>query len=343
MPQHTLKITQYASFLKNNPWLLLPNRNSLNYARYKLSTKTALVDISKCGIVFTTLYLTKRCNLNCSFCIVAKSRTGDDIKQFDMDIDQFTRIINHKAFNRSLYVMLSGGEPLLNRHIFEMIRYLKKQKRLVAMTSNGTLLQGKVDSLIAAGIDSINISVYDTNINLLRKIVPHVARHCFVKLCKVVTRGMLQDPRPVEEAAELAASTQCNGLYLAMPGPGAPADLHEDIIYDDNPDFAGFCKNLRHKFPNLSINFFEPLHRAPKQIQCQMPWYFGIVDNQGNLGFCCYDSICNKGNLFDTPDAELYNRSPWQPVRQEILHYNSSQKNFCADCYLANDHWSSRI
>lgn len=345
MFRNVLKIKQCITLLRRNPWLLVPNRNSLNYARYKFSKKTASVDISKCGIVFTTLLLTRRCNLNCSFCIVAKSRATQDIKQFDMKFDQFSKIINHEAFNRSLYIMLSGGEPLLNENIFEMIHYLKKQKRLVAMTTNGTLLGGKIDALMREKIDSINISVYDTNIKVLRTIVPDVARRCFVKLCKVVTRSMLKEPRPVEEAAELAVSAKCSGLYLAniMPGPGTPADLHQDVIYDDDPDYPAFRERLRQKFPGLAINFFEPLHRDPRQIQCQMPWYFGIVDNQGNLGFCCYDSLCNKGNVFDTHPEGVYNRVPWLPVRQEILQYDSGRNNFCKDCYLANEAWSSRI
>ncbi|MFZ5569085.1 MAG: radical SAM protein [Thermodesulfobacteriota bacterium] len=345
MTFNLLKLKQHLRIIGHNPWLLGLHPNILNYLKYKIEKKRTTVDIHKRGVVYTTLYLTRRCNLNCRFCIVARTTNTRDHREFEMSPGQCRRIMEHPAFNRSLYVMLSGGEPLLNDHIGDIVRLLKGQKRIVSVTTNGLLLPRKLDRLLEAGLDSINISVYDETIEKLREIVPVAAAASFVKLCKLVTRDMLHDPGKVEEAAELAAASNCGGLYLAnvLPGPGTSHDISAGVVFENDPAFEPFQRRLKRKFPGLPIHFFAPLQRTPRKRVCQIPWYLGIVDNQGNYGFCCYDHLCNKGNIYDEALSRFHNGDPWPRVRGEILDPSAPMTVFCRNCYLLNDRWAAKV
>ncbi len=344
---NALKLRHYIAIIKNNPWMLAANENVFNYLKYKLRKKNVDIDVRRQGVVFLTLYLTRRCNLSCDFCIVSTQRDGKNLMKYEMSVDQCEILMNRPLFKKSLYVMLSGGEPLLNDDIGRIIRLLKHQKRIVAINTNGALLQKKIDELIESRIDSINISVYDENVAALRRIVPFVAKNIFTKLCKVVTKDMLDDPEKVYEAASLACESKCGGLYLAnvLPGPGTNSDLTAKVIFDDDPSYEIFKRRMKKKFPHLYVNYFAPLQRNPIMKTCEMPWYFCVVDNQGDCGFCCYDSLCDKGNVFDEQQGGIYSRAPWPQVRGMLLDESNSARSssFCKNCYLLNDGWSSRM
>jgi cyclic pyranopterin phosphate synthase len=58
-------------------------------------------------------------------------------------------------------VKVTGGEPLVRRGAAELVKNLKALPGIekVTMTSNGVLLAEHIDSLIAAGLDAVNISL----------------------------------------------------------------------------------------------------------------------------------------------------------------------------------------
>lgn len=119
-----------------------------------------------------------RCTLRCNFC-----PTGDDVlmKQTmgrnhgPMDLDLFKKIVDDIAkFPKPLKVLrlYKDGEPLVNRHFADMVRYAKASGRIesVDTTTNATLLNpARNVEIIESGIDRINISIYGMNADRYEK------------------------------------------------------------------------------------------------------------------------------------------------------------------------------
>lgn len=109
------------------------------------------------------------CNLKCKFCVhsdreaVKKAEVNWGI----MPLTLFTRIIDDMkvkwgGVKIKKLRLFQIGEPLLNPHICEMIKYAKDADvaECIEITTNGTLLNPEMNiKLIEAGLDILNISV----------------------------------------------------------------------------------------------------------------------------------------------------------------------------------------
>jgi len=113
---------------------------------------------------FKKIYLetTNICNLNCDFC----HKTKRDKKM--MNLNEFKNIVD-KIENKSEYLYFHlMGEPLLNKDIYEFLKYSAKKGFKNIITTNGTLLN-TVDKRIFNKdiLYKMNISIhsYDGNDN----------------------------------------------------------------------------------------------------------------------------------------------------------------------------------
>src|SRR5947209_9066529 len=102
------------------------------------------------------LEVTNRCNLLCETC----PRTFEDLEPpADMSMELFRRIVDQVPDVRR--VVLHGvGEPMLVKHLPDMIRYLKGRGVHVLFNTNGTLLAPrKHREIIDTGLDELRVSL----------------------------------------------------------------------------------------------------------------------------------------------------------------------------------------
>ena len=101
--------------------------------------------------------LVRRCNLTCKHCY---SISGDvDFPNELSTADVFGVMDDLKAFGVPVLI-LSGGEPLLRKDIFEITARAKALRFYVGLSSNGTLIDGKIaDRIAGAGYDYVGISL----------------------------------------------------------------------------------------------------------------------------------------------------------------------------------------
>jgi radical SAM protein with 4Fe4S-binding SPASM domain len=96
---------------------------------------------------------TTKCNLSCGFCY------GRHIDQGVLPLSEFYTILDR--FNNIKAVELTGeGEPLLNRHLFEMLSYLKDRSIWVHITTNGSIDREETyERLFSLGVSSLAFSL----------------------------------------------------------------------------------------------------------------------------------------------------------------------------------------
>ncbi len=102
------------------------------------------------------LEVTNRCNLLCETC----PRTFEALEPpQDMSMDLFRHIVDQVPGVRR--VVLHGvGEPMLVKHLPDMVRYLKARGTHVLFNTNGTLLSPrKHQEIIDTGLDELRVSL----------------------------------------------------------------------------------------------------------------------------------------------------------------------------------------
>jgi len=126
-----------------------------------MTERNTLVDSFGRTHDYLRISLTERCNLRCEYCMPEEGveLSHDDDLLTTPEIIRAARIFVERGGVRK--IRLTGGEPLLRRDIAELCAALKSLSGLekLGITTNGILLKKKLPSLLAAGVDLVNISL----------------------------------------------------------------------------------------------------------------------------------------------------------------------------------------
>lgn len=111
--------------------------------------------IAKPRLVFWEV--TKGCNLHCIHCRATATELSSPL---DLPTSKARAIIEQISSYASPILVLSGGEPLYRRDIFELAGYAAERGLRVALATNGTLVDDTVArKIVAAGIKRVSISL----------------------------------------------------------------------------------------------------------------------------------------------------------------------------------------
>jgi len=100
-----------------------------------------------------------KCNLKCQFCY-ANPKVWKFSKPYRGDTSLSKKIIKKLQEINVIYLIFSGGEPLLREDLFEIIQYSKKFMRFIGITTNGLLLdKDRAKRLIESGVDYVQVSI----------------------------------------------------------------------------------------------------------------------------------------------------------------------------------------
>ena len=125
-------------------------------ARRYFEAVSARDSIAAAPPVCLYLEVTNRCNLLCETC----PRTFEALEPpADMSMELFRRIVDQVP-GVARVVLHGVGEPMLVRHLPEMIRHLKARGTHVLFNTNGTLLAPrKHREIIDTGLDELRVSL----------------------------------------------------------------------------------------------------------------------------------------------------------------------------------------
>ena len=106
-----------------------------------------------------SLALTHRCNLRCLHCYAREDQTGQAMPE--LDTEQWKRIIAETKEAGCLFLLLTGGEPLLRGDFTEIYSFAKKSGMMVTVFTNGALLGGRlIDMFRELPPRMVEISLY---------------------------------------------------------------------------------------------------------------------------------------------------------------------------------------
>ena len=101
--------------------------------------------------------VTKGCNLRCIHCRATATELSSPT---DLPTDKALEIIGQIADFSNPILVLSGGEPLFRRDIFQLARYGADRGLRVALATNGTLVSKSVArKIVDAGVRRVSMSL----------------------------------------------------------------------------------------------------------------------------------------------------------------------------------------
>lgn len=107
--------------------------------------------------------LTQRCNLECAHCYMSAFAGADT--RGELSTDECRRVVDEIAeVNPNVFLILTGGEPLLRKDIFDIAGYASEKKFTVVFGTNGVLLREREAKLMRErGVLGASISLDSTD------------------------------------------------------------------------------------------------------------------------------------------------------------------------------------
>jgi len=151
--EHALKIPkkQFKHIIRDNKSL---KRLALSYIEGAGNFGLRIPQIPG-GPIITIWSITHKCNLSCNHCYVPQNNEIEELSYKEV-----TSIINQLSESNNLVLGFSGGEPLLHKDIFKIIKYGSKKGMTIALASNATLIDEiKANELANAGVNYVQVSI----------------------------------------------------------------------------------------------------------------------------------------------------------------------------------------
>ncbi|CAH0180537.1 GTP 3',8-cyclase [Massilia sp. Bi118] len=112
------------------------------------------------SIEYLRLSVTDRCDLRCSYCIPTGFKGFEEPEHW-LRFDEIERLVRAFARLGTRRLRLTGGEPLLRRHVTQLAGRLAAIEGIadLSMSTNATQLGRHAAALRAAGVGRINVSL----------------------------------------------------------------------------------------------------------------------------------------------------------------------------------------
>ena len=105
--------------------------------------------------------LTARCNFNCPMCYVHMSKEDVDATGKELTAEQWLSIAKDAKDRGMVFVLLTGGEPLVRKDFFEIYEGMKEMGLVVSINTNGSMLKGDIlERFLKNPPFRFNISLY---------------------------------------------------------------------------------------------------------------------------------------------------------------------------------------
>ncbi len=115
--------------------------------------------------------ITHRCNLKCVHCYLGGDSKDRVERDGELDTAKWLSIIDEITEAGCLYLLITGGEPLLRNDFTKIYNHAKKRGMLVTVFTNGTLIDDKIIEVFKDMPPfAVEISLYGANSETYEKI-----------------------------------------------------------------------------------------------------------------------------------------------------------------------------
>jgi radical SAM protein with 4Fe4S-binding SPASM domain len=287
--------------------------------------------------------LTERCNLQCVHCYINQPADDQDRQRRELTYEQWCRILDQLVDEGCLWLLITGGEPLLRSDFLDIYTYAKRKGLLVTIFTNGTLLTPEiVDYLYEWPPAIIDITLYGITQQTYERVtgVPGSHQRCL--------RGIqLLHERGLTFGLKTMVMTLNRHEYSALReyAAGLGVNLRHDAIIRPRQDGAKDPRNFRLE-PNEVVDIDLANPGAIEKWLLANKQAFGIpqtdylyncgagvqsfhIDPYGLLSLCV---------LARSPSYSLLNGSfaeGWHDFLPQVRYQKATKDFKCRHCKIA--------
>ncbi len=271
-----------------------------------------------------TLELTYKCNLACFFCYNDLGKKGKPLS-----LAQYEVLLTDMARMQTMFIMLTGGEPMIHPHFFDIGRMTKELGFVVRIRTNGHSLTRRMAQRLRDEVDPymVEVSLHggtaDSHDRQTRvpgsfdKLVKNIATSKEVGLrISVVTTPTAWNEHQINEMFDLCDSLD---VPLRFQGPVAPRDNGDNEPLTIQPAEATWeiINRIQKARAGSKTVEIEKLRRGDASIMkikeesatCSVGVAGVDIDPFGNVQACMHLQE-SAGNLHQHSIEEIWDNSP---------------------------------
>jgi MoaA/NifB/PqqE/SkfB family radical SAM enzyme len=257
-----------------------------------------------------------RCNLECPLCLNS-SLDADEKK--DMDPGLFKDIIDQAAGTVLSINLFHRGEPLMNPHIADMIRYASGSGLKTSLHTNGTLLQGKVlGEILFSNLDHLSFSFDGYSPDVYQK-----------------NRKGAEFDKTLKNIISFLEQKKKHGRKLPFTVIQVMAESDDRAKDDFLKNFKGLPLDriIERKPHNWGGLIQDRTAEGPTGL-CTFPWYSLTILHDGRVSICPQDFMGKliAGDLKKESLSDVFNGNNMAAIRKEMISKAFYRQRPCADC-----------
>ncbi len=305
--------------------------------------------------------VTYRCNARCIHCYAPAPQP---YRITELTLKEWKKLFEDISDMGAFRVVFTGGEPLLREDLFEMVACVHNLGLATTLETNGSLLdRKKVEKLVKAGINVINISINRSNPHdydvfsgykgLFKKVIDDfkiledypVDTAVFTTVTKV-------NIKEIPEIIDIAADVKADRIAFVPISPAGRARTNQDL-YPTPQEYMDVLKRIYEKdlqYPDLLIKYpslpafyfresiglgvYEEIKKKKGYIElCNAGITSYVIDPAGNVKPCTVTAGTTIGNVKKDSLRDVWLSSS---VLETLRDIRKNMETPCSNCDLVN-------
>jgi MoaA/NifB/PqqE/SkfB family radical SAM enzyme len=263
----------------------------------------------------------------------------------ELSTDEWKAVIDSAVKLRVVLISMTGGEALLRKDLFELIRYAVDSGIAVHLNSNATFLNDKiVDNLSEAGVDTLSVSIdspireehekirgegtFDKTVAGIKN-VKQRAPHIKIGLNSVVNTGNYKDLKQYIPLAKGLGVEQIKfmPIHTNLLQRDKAIDDYEEMIFTDKDvedldreivelhgamQASGLVTTCKAFYKGMTSLFSPP----DSNFYCYAGYATCVIDNRGYVGPCFeYDGTYS---VRERPLEDIWASPAYAKLREKV-------------------------
>jgi len=248
-----------------------------------------------------SIELTERCNLNCVHCYINQPAEDPNIKAQELSTDEWEAVLDQMAAEGCLFLLITGGEPLLRDDFEEIFIHTRQLGMLVTVFTNASMLTpDHVELFEKWSLHSLEVTLYGGTEETYERVTgqPGSYDRCLRGIKLALDKGLKINLKTVlltvnqHELEAMKALTEKLGLTFR----------YDSTLW---PRLDGSMENLQFQIPNdeiMALDLQDPDRlegwikaaqsfkgqylRADKVFTCGAGYRAFHIDSHGKLSPC---------------------------------------------------------
>jgi organic radical activating enzyme len=267
------------------------------------------------------LELSAACNMKCPMCYTTTDAFKQGVPHKNMDFDLFKRVVDELAANGVFSIRLSWrGEPTLNKHFLDCVRYARKKgiREIDSLTNALKLTPEMFEELVDLQLDWLTISFDGTGETYEEIRFPAKYDEMVAKIRRF--HEIKKEKKSVKPVVRI------QGVWPAIEkDPDRYFDTFEPIV-----DEVSTNTLLDYLHNDREISYI-------KNFTCPVPFQRLVVGSDGRAFMCINDELGRQpiGDLRLQSVRDVWHGKPMTEVRSTHVACKGYDTYApCKDCYL---------